>query len=207
MSTPAQVPASVHPRLCSCTSSVSLHCCGCGCGCAWLWLWLWPWLVAMGATVAVYAVCSLVCSLTCRFHTPTRRHRLFRHCDAEQDGEIELQAFVTGCLSFPLVTQCFDWLVAETAAEREEEHDAAAQLEQETTERAATAQLAEAERARIMQDAQLKAAVAAVGDVTLEMDKATLDAAALGTDQYPGTKTGSTCGSMACACARSRHHR
>ena len=185
--------------------AVAVRGCGCGCGRGW-WLWVRLWLCT--PYVRLYVRLH-----TCRFHTPTRRHRLFRHCDAEQDGEIELQAFVTGCLSFPLVTQCFDWLAAETAAEREEEHDAAAQLEQETTERAATAQLAEAERARIMQDAQLKAAVAAVGDVTLEMDKATLDAAALGTDQYPGTKTGSTwrlCRRVAgrhCAFAGSRHHR
>lgn len=39
--------------------------------------------------------------------------RLFRLFDDEGTGRLAMRPFVDGCMTFPLVIQCFDWLSAE----------------------------------------------------------------------------------------------
>jgi len=100
-----------------------------------------------------------------------------------------MSAFITGCLSLPLVTQCFDWIGAETAGELAEERHATTTMVAETQEQAAAEQEQQKQLAMAKQQDELQAAVAAVGDVTLGMDQAVLDEAVLQGQELDGRES------------------
>lgn len=85
--------------------------------------------IAGGRDTSINASDGSDSSATTRTAAAAFVSRLFRHCDVDRDGALECGQFVNGCMSFPLIMQCFDWLATESADELEAEATARAELD------------------------------------------------------------------------------